>query len=76
MQSTVFNPIQQQLLRMFSFNDSEESLLEMKRVLTEYYAKKVEKSFNQLWDEGILDQKKLNKIRTLYFHAKQTITNE
>ncbi len=69
METTVFNPIQQHLLRMFSFNRSEEDLQEMKSVLTEYYAKKVDDTFNKLWDEGVLDQKKLDEIRTQDLHA-------
>lgn len=69
METTVFNPIQQHLLRMFSFNRSEEDLQEMKNVLTEYYAKKVDDTFNKLWDEGVLDQKKLDEIRTQDLHA-------
>lgn len=69
METTVFNPIQQQLLRMFSFNRSEEALLEMKNVLTKYYAKKVENTFNKLWDDGVLDQKKLDELRDQDLHT-------
>ncbi len=69
METTTFNPIQQHLLRMFSLNSSEETLLEMKNVLTEYYAKKVEATFNKLWDDGILDQKKLDELRGQDLHA-------
>ncbi len=61
--------MQQHLLRMFSFNNSEEALQEMKRVLTEYYAKKVEHTFNKLWDDGVLDQKKLDELRQQDLHA-------
>ncbi len=56
--------MQQHLLRMFSFNNSEEALQEMKKVLTEYYAKKVEHTFNKLWDDGVLDQKKTGRAPT------------
>ena len=62
--AAIFNPIQQHLLRMFSFNKSEDNLEELKSVLTEYYAKKVDETFDKLWDDGVLDQKKLNEIRT------------
>ena len=69
METTTFNPIQQHLLRMFSYNDSEETLQEMKSVLTKYYAQKVEKDFDKLWDDGVLDQKKLDELRTQDLHA-------
>ena len=34
MEVTVFNPVQQHLLKFFAFDGSEEKLLEMKAVLT------------------------------------------
>lgn len=69
MKTTAFNPIQQHLLRMFSFNKTEEELQEMKSVLTDYYAKKVKDTFDKLWDDGVLDQKKLDELRTQDLHA-------
>ncbi len=66
---TVFNPIQQQLLRMFSFNSSEEALLELKGVLAEHYASKVDRTFDKLWDDGVLDQKRLDELRDQDLHA-------
>ena len=54
---------------MFSYNDSEETLQEMKSVLTKYYSQKVEKDFDKLWDDGVLDQKKLDELRTQDLHA-------
>ena len=52
MASTVFNPIQQHLLKMFAYDSSEEHLLEIKRVLTEYLARRVDQEMEQLWNEG------------------------
>ena len=53
---------------MFSFNRSEESLQEMKSALTEFYAKKVDSTFNKLWDDGVLNQDKLDEIRHTDLH--------
>ena len=69
METTTFNPIQQHLLRMFSYNNTEEELQEMKAVLAKHYAKKVEATFDKLWDDGVLDQKKLDELRTQDLHA-------
>ena len=52
MASTVFNPIQQHLLKMFAYDSSEEHLLEIKQVLTDYLARRVDKEMDQLWNEG------------------------
>ena len=63
MSSTVFNPIQQHLLKMFAYDNNVERLTEIKELLTRYYAEKVDQRMNQLWDEGILDQQRLDELR-------------
>lgn len=63
MASTVFNPIQQHLLKMFAYDDNLERLAEIKALLTKYYAEKVDQRMTQLWDEGILDQQRLDELR-------------
>ena len=63
MASTVFNPIQQHLLKMFAYDNNVERLAEIKELLTKYYASKVNQRLNQLWDDGTLDQKKLDELR-------------
>ena len=42
METTVFNPIQLHLLKMFSHMKSEQELKEVQQVLSEYYFKKLE----------------------------------
>ena len=66
MASTVLNPIQQHLLMMFAYDSSEEHLREVKEVLTQHFAKKVEERFNELWDAGVLDQNKLGVLLLLH----------
>ena len=63
MSSTVFNPIQQHLLKMFAYDNNVERLTEIKELLTKYYAEKVNQRMNQLWDDGTLDQKRLDELR-------------
>jgi len=69
MEATVFNPIQLQLLRMFERNSSEEELRELQGVISDYYAKKLNNHLNKLWDEGVLDQKRLDEINEMDLHA-------
>ena len=68
MEATVFNPIQLHLLRMFERNKSEEDLRELQTVIGDYYAKKLNDHLNKLWDEGILDQKRLDEINEMDLH--------
>ena len=68
METTVFNPIQLHLLRMFERNKSEEELRELQAVISDYYAKKLNDHLSKLWDEGILDQKRLDEINEMDLH--------
>ena len=60
--STVFNPIQQHLLMMFSHMDSEEQLLELKRALAEYYFNQVETEMAELEAKGEWSKDKCEEI--------------
>ena len=69
METTVFNPVQQHLLKMFAYDGSEERLLEVKKVLTQYCSQKLEKRLDDLWDAGILDQNRLDELRTMHLRT-------
>ena len=68
MEATVFNPAQVYLLQMFERIKTEEELLEIKKVLSDYFAKKMDAHLDRLWDEGILDQKRLDEINKMDLH--------
>ena len=51
MATTVFNPIQLHLLRMFSHMKSEQELKEVQQLLSEYYFKKVEEQSAKIYEE-------------------------
>ncbi len=68
MQTTVFTPTQIHLLKMFQYMKSEEELLELKDLLFHYYSQKMDERLNELWDKGILDQKRLDEINQMDLH--------
>ncbi|MDO4161025.1 MAG: hypothetical protein Q4D41_11265 [Prevotellaceae bacterium] len=70
MKSTVLTPTQQHLLKLFSFNNSEAYALEIQEVLMRHFQSRLDVEADRLWDEGILDQKKLDEIRKEDLHAK------
>ena len=74
METTIFNPVQQHLLKLFAFDGSEEKLLEVKEVLTKYFSQKLDKRLNELWDSGVLNQEKLDELRTK--HLRTDLKNE
>lgn len=69
METTTFNPVQQHLLKLFAFDGSEEKLLEVKEVLTKYFSQKLDKRLNELWDSGVLNQEKLDELRTKHLRT-------
>ena len=68
METTAFNPIQIHLLRMFEYDNSPQSLEELKDVLYHYYSERMNTKLNDLWDKGILDQKRLDEINEMDLH--------
>lgn len=69
MEATVFNPVQQHLLMMFAHDGSEKRLLEVKKVLTRHFSEELDKRLNELWDSGVLDQKRLDELRTMHLRT-------
>ena len=65
MAATVLNSTQVHLLQMFQVDDSQQGLEELKELLYSYYSKKMDESLNELWDSGVLDQKRLDKINNM-----------
>ncbi len=62
MERTVFNKAQMFLLELFSHIKTDEELSELKQVICDYYAKKVQEEVDRLWDAGILSEEKLEEI--------------
>ena len=69
METTAFNPVQQHLLKLFAFDGSEEKLLEVKEVLTKYFSQKLDTRLIELWDSGVLNQDKLDELRTKHLRT-------
>lgn len=67
MENSSLNPTQLHLLKMFSFNNSEEYAREIQEVLTKHFQKRLDAEADRLWDEGILDQKRLDEINKMAY---------
>lgn len=70
MKANALTPTQQHLLKIFSFNNSEAYAREVQEVLTRHFQAKLDQEADRLWTEGILDQKRLDEIRTEDLHRK------
>ena len=62
MNVTVFNPAQLQVLDMMSFVDSPEALAELKKAISDYFAKQAQKEIDRLWESGELNEEKVEKF--------------
>ena len=62
MNTRTINPVQLHLLEMFNYCRSEQTISEMKDVLADFYAKKVQKEADRLWDEGTLNNEAIEQI--------------
>lgn len=69
--ASTLNPTQLHLLKLFSYNKSESYAREIQSVLTQYFQKQLDAEADRLWEEGILDQKRLDELRHTDFHAKR-----
>lgn len=59
-------PTQVNLLKIFAYDDSEETAREIQQVIFQHLQKKMDDELDRLWDEGILDQKKLDELRHMH----------
>lgn len=71
MERTVFNAAQLQILEMMSHVKSDNSLNEIKEILSQYFARKAEEAIDKLWDEDkindeVIEQWKNEHMRTPY----------
>ena len=62
MNTKTINPVQLHLLEMFSYCGSEQTVAEMKNVLADFYAKKVQEEADRLCDEGTLNGEAIERI--------------
>ena len=71
MQTTALNPTEMHLLKLFSFNNSEDYAREIQRVLTQHFQERLDAESDRLWEAGILSHERLEALRHEDLHVKQ-----
>ena len=66
---TVFNPMQLQLLRMFSYVKTDEQLKEIKTALADYFFHKTEEGMDALENAGLWSKEKSDAIMQEHMHT-------
>ena len=67
--STTLNPMQLQLLKMFSYVRTEEELKEIKSALSEYFFRKVEEGMDMLCEQGNWDETREENVLKEHLHT-------
>ncbi len=62
MERAIFNDVQMHILQMFSYSPSPQEVNELKEVLARYYAERVQKEADALWNEGVLGEEAIEDI--------------
>ena len=62
MQAGVFNPAQLEIIDMMSFVKTQDSLLQLKQVISDFFVEKAQEEIDRLWDTG----DKVKSFRTLH----------
>lgn len=57
------NPAQLELLHAMASIETEEELRELKLALSQFFARRAQNEIEKLWDNGILNQEKLDELR-------------
>lgn len=63
---TTFNEAQLQILELMSFVKTQQGLEDLKLAVSNYFAEKAEKELNAMWENGLLDKKKVESFRYLH----------
>lgn len=65
-QTATLNQAQLQLLDMMSFIKTPEALSDLNRVISDYFVKKADAALNKMWDEGTLNEERIEGFRNLH----------
>lgn len=69
MERTVFNAAQLQILDLMSYVENDETLDEIKDMLSNYFAQKAEKEIDKLWDAGIINNTIIEDWKNEHFRT-------
>lgn len=64
MERTIFTPAQLEILDLMSYVESEDTLIEIRDMLSRYFAQKAEKEIDKLWEEGVINDTVIENWKT------------
>jgi capsule polysaccharide export protein KpsE/RkpR len=64
--ATTLNSAQLEILDMMSYIKSEETLNDLKEVISDFFARQAQEEINRLWETGELNEEKVESFRYLH----------
>ena len=65
-QLATMNQAQLQILDMLSFIKTPEALLDLNKVISDYFVQMADAELDRMWDEGTLNEERIESFRHLY----------
>lgn len=69
MERVVFNPAQREVLDVMSCMQGDEDLMALKSVLVQFLNDRLQRELNQLWDNGTINETKMNEWRNTHYRT-------
>ena len=66
MAATVLNEAQMSILRLLGSMKTVEEVDELRQVICDYYARRVDEEVDKLWENGTLNEAKVESFRSLH----------
>jgi len=63
------NAAQMDFLRLLGHFKTEEQVNELRQVVCDYYARKIDEEIDKLWESGEWDEKKLEELRDAHLRT-------
>lgn len=66
MQTGVFSPVQLEIIDMMSFVKTQDSFLQLKQAISDFFVQKAQLEIDRLWETGDLNEEKVEGFRRLH----------
>ena len=73
MERTIFNNAQLEILDLMAYVESEDTLNEIRDMLSRYFAEKAQKEIDKLWEEGTINDIVVEGWKTEHMRTPYTL---
>lgn len=64
--TSVFTPAQLEIIDMMSFAKTNETLAQLKQVISDFFLQQAQKEIDKMWESGEMTEEKLESFRYLH----------